>query len=112
MSAAPPPPPHQQVPVPIPPTGLLAPPGGALAAHQPPAAISQLLPLELIDQCIGSKLWISMKGDKEIIGTLLGFDDFVSKRSSLPSFLSPSPSFLTQCRSTPPPPPQTWCWKM
>uniref|UniRef100_A0A6B2LTU4 U6 snRNA-associated Sm-like protein LSm5 n=1 Tax=Arcella intermedia TaxID=1963864 RepID=A0A6B2LTU4_9EUKA len=42
------------------------------------APISQLLPLELIDKCIGHKLWIIMKGDKEIVGTLMGFDDFVN----------------------------------
>ncbi len=57
---------------------------------------SQLLPLELIDRCVGSRIWVIMKGDKgmhhahmleqtsidliaEFSGTLLGFDDFVSK---------------------------------
>jgi hypothetical protein len=25
---------------------------------------SQLLPLELIDKCVGSKIWVVMKGDK------------------------------------------------
>ncbi|KAK7112533.1 U6 snRNA-associated Sm-like protein LSm5 [Littorina saxatilis] len=39
---------------------------------------SQLLPLELVDKCIGSKLHIIMKNDKEIVGTLLGFDDYVN----------------------------------
>jgi len=39
---------------------------------------SQLLPLELIDKCIGSKLWIIMKGDKELVGILRGFDDYVN----------------------------------
>lgn len=57
---------------------------------------SQLMPLELIDRCIGSRIWVIMKGDKgtifrcvmgwygklttmtEFSGTLLGFDDFVS----------------------------------
>ncbi|XP_072350984.1 uncharacterized protein [Scyliorhinus torazame] len=38
---------------------------------------SQLLPLELVDKCIGSRIHIVMKNDKEIVGTLLGFDDFV-----------------------------------
>ncbi|KAN0076651.1 hypothetical protein V8E54_006793 [Elaphomyces granulatus] len=38
---------------------------------------SQLLPLELIDKCVGSKIWVVMKGDKEFSGTLLGFDDYV-----------------------------------
>ncbi|RKF54417.1 putative U6 snRNA-associated Sm-like protein LSm5 [Erysiphe neolycopersici] len=40
---------------------------------------SQLLPLELIDKCVGSKIWVVMKGDKEFCGVLLGFDDYVSK---------------------------------
>ena len=39
---------------------------------------SQLLPLELVDKCIGSKIHIIMRNDKEIVGTLLGFDDFVN----------------------------------
>ena len=37
---------------------------------------SQLLPLELVDKCIGSRIHIVMKNDKEIVGTLLGFDDY------------------------------------
>ncbi|KAF2499377.1 LSM-domain-containing protein [Lophium mytilinum] len=37
-----------------------------------------LLPLELIDRCVGSKIWVIMKGDKEFSGTLLGFDDYVN----------------------------------
>ncbi|PVU90311.1 hypothetical protein BB560_006207 [Smittium megazygosporum] len=39
---------------------------------------SQLLPLELIDKCVGSKIWIVMKSNKEFVGTLLGFDDYVN----------------------------------
>lgn len=31
-----------------------------------------------MDKCIGSRIHIVMKNDKEIVGTLLGFDDFVS----------------------------------
>uniref|UniRef100_A0A8C2CGT9 U6 snRNA-associated Sm-like protein LSm5 n=1 Tax=Cyprinus carpio TaxID=7962 RepID=A0A8C2CGT9_CYPCA len=46
----------------------------ATAATNP----SQLLPLELVDKCIGSRIHIVMKNDKEIVGTLLGFDDFVN----------------------------------
>lgn len=34
--------------------------------------------LELVDKCIGSRIHIIMKNDKEIFGTLLGFDDFVN----------------------------------
>ena len=35
-------------------------------------------PLELVDKCIGSRIHIIMKNDKEMVGTLLGFDDFVN----------------------------------
>jgi small nuclear ribonucleoprotein (snRNP)-like protein len=31
--------------------------------------LSQFLPLELVDKCIGSRLLIIMKGDKEVTGT-------------------------------------------
>ncbi|GAA5803802.1 hypothetical protein BDF21DRAFT_433067 [Thamnidium elegans] len=41
-------------------------------------ATSQLLPLELIDKCIGSKIWVVMKNEKEFTGKLLGFDDYVN----------------------------------
>ena len=37
----------------------------------------RILPLELIDQAIGSQIWILMRGSKEIVGTLRGFDDYV-----------------------------------
>eukprot|EP00823_Brevimastigomonas_motovehiculus_P004016 TRINITY_DN256_c0_g1_i2.p1 TRINITY_DN256_c0_g1~~TRINITY_DN256_c0_g1_i2.p1 ORF type:complete len:135 (+),score=37.23 TRINITY_DN256_c0_g1_i2:26-430(+) len=40
--------------------------------------MSQFLPLELVDKCIGSKIWIIMKNDKEIVGTLKGYDDYVN----------------------------------
>jgi len=57
---------------------------------------SQLLPLELVDRCvrarerggerfltarprcIGSRIHVIMRGDKELVGTLRGFDDFVN----------------------------------
>ena len=39
---------------------------------------SHLMPSELIDRCIGSKIWVLMKGDKELVGTLRGFDLFVN----------------------------------
>ncbi|TKR60894.1 hypothetical protein L596_028076 [Steinernema carpocapsae] len=39
---------------------------------------STLLPLELVDKCIGSRIWVIMKSDKEIVGTLTGFDDYVN----------------------------------
>lgn len=34
--------------------------------------------VELIDRCIGSKIWVIMKGDKELVGTLRGFDVYVN----------------------------------
>ena len=40
--------------------------------------MSTLLPLELVDRCIGSRIHIIMKGDKELVGTLRGFDDYVN----------------------------------
>ena len=40
--------------------------------------VSQLMPLEIVDKCIGSKLWVIMKGDKEFVGTLRGFDEHVN----------------------------------
>lgn len=49
-----------------------------MSSNTAPANPSTLLPLELIDKCIGSKIHIIMKNDKEIVGTLLGFDDFVN----------------------------------
>ena len=33
---------------------------------------------ELIDKCIGSPIWIILKSDKELVGTLVGFDEYVS----------------------------------
>lgn len=40
---------------------------------------TRILPLELIDKAIGSQIWILMRGTKEIVGTLRGFDDYVSE---------------------------------
>nr|KAJ3419917.1 RNA-binding protein lsm5 [Polyrhizophydium stewartii] len=34
--------------------------------------------MQLVDNCVGSRLWVVMKGEKEFTGTLLGFDDFVN----------------------------------
>ncbi|EJT97783.1 Sm-like ribonucleo protein [Dacryopinax primogenitus] len=39
---------------------------------------SQILPLELIDRCIGSRIWVITKTEREFAGRLLGFDDFVN----------------------------------
>ena len=62
---------------------VLAPPALLLnVTHRSVAAMATtILPLELLDKCIGSKIHIIMKHDKEFVGTLLGFDEFVSIRS-------------------------------
>lgn len=39
---------------------------------------SAIMPAELMDRCIGSPIWVLMKGDKELTGTLRGFDVFVN----------------------------------
>ena len=39
---------------------------------------TRILPLELIDKAIGSQIWILMRGSKEVVGTLRGFDDYVN----------------------------------
>ncbi|BEI84109.1 hypothetical protein CcaverHIS002_0407130 [Cutaneotrichosporon cavernicola] len=39
---------------------------------------STILPLELVDQCIGSPIWVVMKNEREFTGTLMGFDDYVN----------------------------------
>ena len=31
-----------------------------------------------MDKCVGSQIWVLMKGDKEVVGTLKGFDDYVN----------------------------------
>lgn len=52
----------------------------------PPSSSSWFFPLkllELIDKCIGSRIWVLMKTEKEFVGTLLGFDDYVSNFSFL-----------------------------
>jgi U6 snRNA-associated Sm-like protein LSm5 len=38
-----------------------------------------ITPIGLLDKCIGSKVWIIMKGDKEIVGVLRGYDDYMRK---------------------------------
>ncbi|KAF2710277.1 LSM-domain-containing protein [Pleomassaria siparia CBS 279.74] len=42
------------------------------------ARLENLLPLELIDKCVGSQIWVIMDTGKEFIGKLLGFDDYVN----------------------------------
>ena len=44
---------------------------------------------ELIDKCIGSKMWVLMKGDKELVGTLKGAR--LSRCRSLPRWRGTCP---------------------
>jgi len=37
-----------------------------------------LLPLELVDKAIGSRIHIIMKNDRELVGTFRGFDGYVN----------------------------------
>ncbi|KAH8731471.1 LSM domain-containing protein [Phaeosphaeriaceae sp. PMI808] len=41
-------------------------------------SLENLLPLELIDKCVGSQIWVIMNGGKEFTGKLVGFDDYVN----------------------------------
>ena len=40
--------------------------------------VGHILPLEVMDKCIGRKMWIVMKESKEFYGTLVGFDEFLN----------------------------------
>jgi small nuclear ribonucleoprotein (snRNP)-like protein len=65
--------------------------GSAAAAGGPDLAErirNQILPLALIDKCIGSKLWVIMKGDKELVGTV--------SAAAAGRALADSPSFSVQ----------------
>jgi len=52
--------------------------GKKKSSSVPATSGEQILPLELIDRTIGSKIHVIMKDDKEIVGTLCGFDSFVN----------------------------------
>ena len=47
---------------------------GAPSAPNP----SHLLPSEVMDKCIGSKLWVILRNERELVGTLKGFDLYVN----------------------------------
>jgi hypothetical protein len=50
-----------------------------LTGTLPTNPTSPSLLTELIDRCINSRIWVIMKGDREFVGTLMGFDDYVSE---------------------------------
>ena len=37
--------------------------------------VGHVLPLEVLEKCLGRKVWLLMKGEREFFGTLLGFDE-------------------------------------
>lgn len=44
----------------------------------PPHPFFSFLPVELIDKCIGTQVWIIMKDNHEFVATLSGFDEYVN----------------------------------
>ena len=46
---------------------------GEFVTHRVP-----LLPQSCICHALQSKIWVILRGDKEFVGTLRGFDDFVN----------------------------------
>ena len=40
--------------------------------------MSAILPLALVEKCIGARIWVIMRDETEFIGTLKGFDDYVN----------------------------------
>ena len=68
------------------------------------AAAPAHLPLEVIDKCVGQKIWILLKGGSEFVGTLRGFDDFVNMVRAL-AFLPPLPCGASAFRGCPRRPP-------
>ncbi|WZH44515.1 uncharacterized protein QYS62_005539 [Fusarium acuminatum] len=48
---------------------------------------SQLLPLELIDKCVGSRIWVIMKGDKDMVLEDVTEFDYSGNHTKLPKIL-------------------------
>ena len=60
-------------------SGVQSQPGvGAAGAPTGPGGVVTLLPLELVDKAIGSRIHIIMKNDRELVGTFRGFDGYES----------------------------------
>eukprot|EP00753_Platysulcus_tardus_P001806 PLAT11557.2.p3 GENE.PLAT11557.2~~PLAT11557.2.p3 ORF type:complete len:107 (-),score=39.68 PLAT11557.2:156-476(-) len=62
---------------------------------------AKVIPLELVDKCIGSRMWIIMKGDKELVGTLRGFDEFVNMVLDDVIEYEATPTGLVKCAELP-----------
>lgn len=52
----------------------------AASATSPEASLgpAPILPLELVDKNIGSRIWVILRNGLEFKGTLIGFDDYVN----------------------------------
>jgi U6 snRNA-associated Sm-like protein LSm5 len=48
------------------------------AAAAPASGVAKMNPLAVIDAAVGERLHVVMKGDKELVGTLQGFDNYVN----------------------------------
>lgn len=35
-----------------------------------------ILPLKLLEKCVGTQVWLIMKNEHEFVGTLRGYDDY------------------------------------
>ena len=40
--------------------------------------VGHVLPLEVVDKCIGNKVWVLMQNEREFYGTLRGFDEYMN----------------------------------
>ena len=36
------------------------------------------LPMEMIEKCVNSQIWVVNKNSREFVGLLMGFDDYLS----------------------------------
>jgi U6 snRNA-associated Sm-like protein LSm5 len=54
---------------------MSAPARGRAPASQNP---SKILPQELMGKCVDQRVWIIMKNDRELVGTLKGYDVYVN----------------------------------
>ena len=55
-----------------------APATGSASASTASGGPVTLLPLELVDKAIGSRIHVIMKNDRELVGTFRGFDGYVN----------------------------------
>ena len=51
--------------------------------QQNSVGIGHILPMEVLDKCVGRRLWILMKNEQEYYGTLTGFTDDTNSQLAL-----------------------------